>query len=78
MIRSADPQDKPIDTPQCIAAHPDDLAYGPKLVKAIRKVCATKPIADTISFETFQQIWSRQMRMPRNITLNMVVRCITP
>ena len=52
MIRSADAKDKPIIRPNALT-HPDDIAYGSKLVKAIRKICATKPIADTISFETF-------------------------
>lgn len=52
MIRSADPKDKPIIRPNALT-HPDDIAYGSKLINAIRKICATKPIADTISFETF-------------------------
>nr|ART37924.1 F531 [uncultured bacterium] len=52
MISSADPKDKPTIRPNTLT-HPEDLAYGPKLVKAIRQVAATKPIADLISFETY-------------------------
>ncbi|HPB91155.1 MAG TPA: GMC family oxidoreductase N-terminal domain-containing protein [Rugosibacter sp.] len=52
MIRSNNPADKPIIRPHALE-HPEDISYGPKLIKAIRKICATKPLADLVSFETF-------------------------
>lgn len=52
MLRSTDPAANPTIRP-CALSHPEDVAYGPKIIDAIRRICAMPPLSDLIDHETF-------------------------
>jgi len=52
MIRSANPIVPPIIRPNALT-HPEDRAYGAKIIEAIRRICATAPLSELIAHETY-------------------------